>query len=99
MSIDDDVLVCEFALRPRGAPTFLDVAPSLRRLHEERGALLLQFEAAAAPAVRDFVAAERLCCPTIDWVLSEDAAELRIATTPGRLATLKSMFEMAGELS
>ena len=93
---DDDVLVCEFAQRPRGAPSIFDVAPAIRQVTAERESLIVEFDPATAGTVQAYVAAERLCCPTIGWEIEEEAAlRLRISATPGRLQTLQEMFATA----
>jgi len=70
-----------------------DVAPAIRRIVREAGSLVVDFDPAAVDCVRDYVAAERLCCPTIGWELEDRGAlSLRIGATAGRLQTLEEMF-------
>jgi len=63
------VLACDLAARPAGAPGFGAVAPMLRALRREDGALVAEYEPAAAATLAEVVAAERLCCASIDWRL------------------------------
>lgn len=93
---DGDVLACEFSLRPRGAPSLFDVAPGIRHISREPGAVVVEFDPGSAATVRDFTAAERLCCPTIGWDLEEGfPLRLRISAMPGQLGTLAEMFASA----
>src|SRR5437868_798232 len=97
MTDDEDVLVCEFERRPKAAPSIFDVAPAVRRVSREPGAVVVDFDSTAADAVAAYAAAERLCCPRIRWDLAPAPhPRLRISTTPGRLQTIVEMFESAG---
>ena len=100
MTPDDDVLVCEFSLRPRGAPSLFDVAPFILQVSREAGALEIVLDPNARTIAREYTEAERLCCPTISWKLKErPALRLRVSTTPGRLRTLEAMFADARSTS
>jgi hypothetical protein len=89
-----DVLACEIDARPRGAPTFEDVAPSITSVRRDTSAVVVEFEAAARDAVAELVAAERQCCSTIGWQL-EDGPPLRLHITaqPGQLDVFEAMLQ------
>ncbi len=88
-----DVLVCDFQARPRGAASVFDVAPAVRGVRREAGALLIDFAPDAASAVAEYVDAERQCCRQIGWELStEPAPLLRIAGTSAQLDVLEELF-------
>ena len=87
-----DVLVCEIGARPRGAPTFDDVAPHMRSLHRDAAAITLEFDDAARENVERLAAAERLCCPGIEWLVESDPVRLRIGASPAQLDTLEQML-------
>src|SRR5215211_609249 len=87
---DEDVLICEYERRPRGAPSFLDLHDAITAVVPEPGALRVTFDPAQRTAVEELAAAERLCCPTIDFdVSSPPEVVLTIRATPGKLATLQ----------
>ena len=67
---DEDVLICEYEKRPRGAPSFLDLHDVVTAVVREDGALRVEFDPTQRAAVEELAAAERLCCPTIDFALS-----------------------------
>ena len=62
---DLDVLACDFAKRPKDAPSFFDLQGAIRAIVRESGALRVEFDPAAASAVEQLAAAERLCCSTL----------------------------------
>jgi hypothetical protein len=81
-----DVLVCDINARPKGAPSFSDLQPAIRRVQREDGTLLVEFDPATAEQVEQLVAAERLCCAGIGWELTRGATvELRIHAQPAQL--------------
>lgn len=89
----DDVLVCEYEKRPKGAPSFLDLHDSIAAVVREGEALRVEFDASHRAAVEQLVAAERLCCPTIAWELSPPPRlALTIRGRLGQLATLQHML-------
>src|SRR5690348_16305222 len=93
---DLDVLACELALRPREAPSFMDVASAVRRVQRETGALTVEFDRAAVRAVTELVAAERLCCAGLQWDLqTEPALVLRIGATEAQLEVLEQLVRGA----
>ena len=74
-----EVLACDYQQRPRGAPSFVDLEPAIRRVTRHADALEVEFDPAAAEQVEALVAAERLCCATIGWELTRHPApHLRI---------------------
>lgn len=52
----------------------------------------IAFSREALPALREFVAAEQVCCSTIGWQLDEESAVLRIAANEAQLDQLELMF-------
>jgi len=91
-------LACDVEARPRGAASLADLVPSVRGVRRENGALVVEFAAEAAPAVAEFAAAERLCCPEIGWALRETPAPaLRITASPTRLDLLQQLFGIRNE--
>ena len=100
MNPEDDVLVCEFDRRPRGAASLFDVGASIRQVNREPGALVIEFDPKAGTTVLQCTEAERLCCPTISWDIEDGPPlNLRIRTTPGRLQTLEEMFRAARSIA
>ncbi len=86
--IDDalDILACEFDKRPKGAPGFDDLSHAVSDVRREDATLTVTYDPAVAAAVEELAAAERLCCPTIDFdVTREPAPTLRIRATPAQL--------------
>ena len=93
-----DVLACDIQARPRGAASVFDLAPAVRRVRREPCALVIEFTADAAPAVAEFAAAERLCCPEIGWELhDEQTPTLRIRAMPAQLEVLQQLFSTRKE--
>ena len=82
---DLDTLSCEIALRPRGAPSLLEVVPAIRASRREPGALVVEFDGAAADTLAAAVEAERLCCAGIGWELEREPLRLRIVAAPAQL--------------
>ncbi len=91
-----EVLACDVEARPRGAASLADLVPAVRGVRRESGALVIEFAAEAAPAVAEFAAAARLCCPEIGWELRE-ALALRITASPTRLDLLQQLFGTSNE--
>jgi hypothetical protein len=91
----DDVLVCEYDKRPKGAPSFLDLQHAITAVVPEDDTLQVTFDPDERAAVEQLVAAERLCCPTIGFDLSPPPAlVLAIRGTPAQRATLTQMLMM-----
>ena len=81
-----DILVCDYQLRPKGAPSFFDLDGSARGVRREDGALLIDFDPAAADQVAALVDAERQCCTSIGWELQTvPALRLRISAAAPQL--------------
>ena len=90
---DEDVLICEYEHRPRGAPSFIDLGDAITAVAREDGALRVAFDPVQRAAVEQLAAAERLCCPTIGFEVSAPPdLTLTIRATPGKLATLEQML-------
>ena len=85
-----DVLACEWGKRPQGAPTFVDLAPALRSVRRQGGALVAEYRESAAATLAEVIAAERLCCAGIDWRL--DGARLTVRATPAQLDVLEQLL-------
>ena len=60
-----DVLACEFALRPVGAPGPDEIRPHVRGVERRAGEIIIEFDSASIDTVSAFVAAERACCERI----------------------------------
>src|SRR3712207_15904 len=43
-----DILACDYQMRPKGAPSFFDLEGSVRGVRREDGALVIDFDPAAA---------------------------------------------------
>jgi hypothetical protein len=84
------ILACDLGKRPRGAPGFPDLTPSLRGLRREDGALVAEYDDAAADTLAEVAAAERLCCAGIDWQV--DGARLTVRATPEQLTALEEIL-------
>ena len=83
---DLDVLACEYERRPKGAPSFFDLAGAVRDIHRADGALVIDFDPAEAERVEALVEAERQCCTTIGWDLQRTPTlHLRISASPAQL--------------
>lgn len=83
---DQDVLVCDFQKRPKGAPSFDDLHDAVRQVRREDGVLVVEYDPDVATAVEELAAAERLCCPAIGFEVTQSPVPtLRIRATPGRL--------------
>ncbi|MEX0749537.1 MAG: hypothetical protein WD359_01910 [Dehalococcoidia bacterium] len=88
-----DVLACEIGVRPRGAPTFEDLAPHVRGVRRTTSAIVVAFDDDAFTLAEGLVAAERLCCPDIRWELPPGPqVELRIIAAPRQLDVLYDML-------
>jgi hypothetical protein len=102
-----DVLGCEIGARPKGAPSFDDVAGAVRGVRREAGALVVDYDPSAAEKLEAVVEAERLCCADIGWHLERvtpaeggppeggpaGVVRLRIEASPARLDVLGLMIE------
>src|SRR5688572_30494039 len=87
-SLDEelDILACEYEKRPRNAPSFDDLQDAVRNVRREDGVLVIEYDPARAAAVEELVAAERLCCATIGFELTDAPVfALRIQARPAQL--------------
>jgi hypothetical protein len=84
-----ELLACQWGRRPKGAPTFGDLAGAVRVVGRADGALVVEYEPAAADRLAGLVAAERLCCAGIGWELV--GATLRITAPPAQLDLLEQV--------
>lgn len=87
-----EVLACEFDARPRGAPSFDDLAPHIIAVRRDARAVTIDYAPEAHDGMTQLVAAERLCCPGIGWRLDETASRLHITATPAQLDALEQML-------
>ena len=87
-----DMLACDIAARPK-APGIDALAPFVRGVSRDEGALLVEFDAAGAAVVREFVEAERVCCSTLRWELDDgDPIVLRIGASAEQVDGLMRVF-------
>jgi DNA-binding transcriptional MerR regulator len=88
-----EALACEIDERPAGAPALDDLAPSLRGMRREPGALVVEFDPVAADTVEAFAAAERRCCAGIRWDVERGPTiSLRITATAAQLDALAGLW-------
>ena len=88
-----DTLACEIELRPREAPSLMDIAPFVRSRDRDADAITVVFDPAAADQLERFAAAERTCCSRIGWhVEREPAVVLRITATREQLDAIEGML-------
>lgn len=88
-----DALACEFELRPREAPSIMDIARFIAGRERSDGAIRVRFDRAGLDAVAAFVAAERLCCSTIGWDLGrEPSVVLTITATAEQLDVFEQLL-------
>ena len=105
-------LVCDIGARPAGAPHFLHVRDALLAVRRDSGALVVDYDPAAAPVLERVVDAERTCCAGLDWQLERVVPDerpgtsgtsggallrLRVAGTPEQLDVMQLLFDGAGE--
>lgn len=93
-----EVLACDIAARPAGAPSPADLIPFARSAQRRAGRLDIAFDPAAAEAVAAFAEAERRCCTGIGWEVEHgDLIRLRITATPDQLDVLEQAWPWTGE--
>ncbi len=93
-----DILACDCQLRPKGAPSFFDLEDAVRGVRREDGALLIDFDAAAAEHVAALVDAERQCCASIGWELqTAPTLRLRISATAPQLDVFEGFLPTGRE--
>lgn len=97
MSFEQDdlpVLACDIGARPRGAPSIFDVAAAVRGVQRDEASVTVAFDPAYVDTVAAFVAAERQCCPTLDWRLEHGRTlMLRVGAAPDQLDVLERIFQ------
>lgn len=88
-----DVLQCDIGARP-DAPTPDDLARDLRTAAIAGGRLVLSFRRSAVDAVREFAAAECVCCAGMGWEVSETADDvvLAVSGTPAQLEIIATAW-------
>jgi len=88
-----EVLQCDIGARP-AAPAPDDLAPYLQSLAIEGEHLVVRFERSAIDAVRQFAAAECVCCGGIGWEVSETANSvvLTVSGTPAQLEVIATAW-------
>src|SRR5262245_8177270 len=65
-----EILACDLGKRPPDAPTIDAVTTYILAVSREDSAVVVTFDRSGAGTVEDFVEAERLCCPSLDWQLT-----------------------------
>ena len=99
-----NTLSCEIGVRPAAAPHFGDVAPALRGVKREDGALLVDYDAKVADTLAAVVEAERLCCAELGWSVERPArtggdagtlVRLRVEGTADQLDALTAAFAVS----
>jgi len=90
-----EVLQCDIGARP-DAPTPDDLAPDLHAVSIEGDRLVLRFAHAGADAVRQFAAAECVCCGGMSWEVSEtaDAVLLTVSGTPAQMEIMATAWPL-----
>ncbi|MGH2587230.1 MAG: MerR family transcriptional regulator [Dehalococcoidia bacterium] len=88
-----ETLACTIDERPADAPTLDDLVPMFRGTRREPGALVVEFDPAAADTVEAFADAERRCCAGIGWDVEHGpAVNLHITATPDQLDALAGLW-------
>lgn len=91
-----ELVACDIAARPAGAPLPSDLTPHLRSVERADGALTITFAAEAADQVAAFAAAERACCAGIGWEVRRDPLVLRITAGAAQLDAIAQLFASDG---
>ena len=86
-----DALACTIDKRPAGAPGIFELEPFVTQVRREADSLIVGYTAQGSGTIEAFVAAERLCCNSIEWNLNT-AGTLRIAATPEQTDVLAEVF-------
>lgn len=87
-----EVLACDIGARPAGAASIVDIEPYRLNTARTDEHVAIAFARDALPFLREFVAAEQVCCSTIGWHLDEESVVLRISATEAQLDQLELMF-------
>lgn len=91
-----ELLACDIASRPRGAPMPSALAPYIHSRHRTTGALAIAFAPEAADAVTAFAAAESSCCTGIGWHVERGpTVRLTITAAPEQLDAIEQIFTPA----
>jgi hypothetical protein len=91
-----DVIGCEIEERPAGAPGLDALAPHLRSVQREAGAVTIGFHPEARETLIAFVDAERHCCAGTGWTVREaPGLALRIEDRAAALDVFEGMFKQA----
>ncbi|MGE3075169.1 MAG: MerR family transcriptional regulator [Dehalococcoidia bacterium] len=92
-----EVLQCDIGARP-DAPTPDDLARDLRAMKIESDRLVLSFGLHVAEAVRQFAAAECVCCSGMGWEVSEttESVLLTVSGTRAQLEIIATSWPFAG---
>lgn len=88
-----EVLRCDIGARP-DAPTPDDLAPYLQSVSIDGDQLVLRFDRQAIDAVRQFAAAECVCCGGMGWEVGEENASvvLTVSGTPAQLEVIATAW-------
>jgi hypothetical protein len=76
------------------APGPDDLAPWFRAARRHPSSVEFEFDAAASEILDAFVAAERVCCPGLQWDVARDdgALRLRVSGTPEQAEALAALW-------
>ena len=90
-------LACDIETRPRTAPGIDALLPRVTGAQRATGALIVDFDPSAGDDLSAFVAAEQVCCASIDWHVETGAGDhrrvrLRIAGDDEQLDWLERAF-------
>jgi hypothetical protein len=98
-----DALACDIRARPTAAPHFGDLQHALKTVRREDDSLVAEFDPSAAATLEAIVAAERLCCPEITWLVEQPRSKLagagdstlrlRVVGTPQQLDAVALLFD------
>src|SRR5689334_3916770 len=87
-----EVLGCDIGARPAGAASVEDIEAFRMSVTGGDGEISVAFLPAALPLLREFVAAEQLCCAGLGWQLDEHDTVLTISASPAQLDELELLF-------
>jgi hypothetical protein len=90
-----DVLSCDMESRP-AAPGPEELQPFLLAVSRLPGVIAWEFRPEARDTLREFVAAEQVCCAGLSWRLFEgDALRLEIGASEPQLDAIATIFAIA----
>ncbi len=89
-----EIVGCELGKRPARAPTLDDLGTHLLGVERQSDSITARFAPEALTMLKAFVEAERQCCASIGWTVSEgpDVA-LRIEAGPAQLDAFASRMQ------